>query len=226
VARARILHVIPPLARRGVRDTLELGALDAMTSGALAATGRRATAIDLKSGRLDPRARDAGVRFEVMNAEKLGFDDGSFDLVLSHNAFEHFHHPDLVLEEALRVVRPGGFVYLDFGPLYLSPWGLHEYQSITVPYCHLLFPLDVLSRFARDRGLPALDPSDVNGWPLIRYRALWRRVAPRARILHHHERRLLAHLDLITAHPSCFRSDTDSFADLVVSNIEVLFRRA
>jgi len=221
----RLVHLIPRLARRRIRTTLELGAYDAMTSAVLAARGCEAVALDLDADHVDPRARAAGVRFERMNAESLAFDTGSIDLVFSYNAFEHFEHPDRVLEESLRVVRPGGFVYLCFGPLYYSPWGLHEYQAFTVPYCHLLFPEEVLRRFARDHDLGPLDFDDVNRWPVDRYRALWRRVAPRARILRYYERRVLAHLDLVTAHPSCFRSKTTRFDDLTVAHVEVLFRR-
>lgn len=225
LAHDRLVHLLPRLARRRVRRTLELGAYDAMTSAVLADRGCDTVALDLDADHVDPRARAAGVRFERMNAEALAFDDGAFDLVLSHNAFEHFEHPDRVLEESLRVVRPGGFVYLSFGPLYFSPWGLHEYQAFTIPYCHLLFPEDVLRRYARDHDLGPLDFDDINRWPVDRYRALWRRVAPRARMLRYYERRVLAHLDLVTAHPSCFRSKTARFDDLVVAHVEVLFRR-
>ena len=38
----------------------------------------------------------------------LPLTDGSIDLVLLHNVFEHLHNPLRVLEEAGRVLRPGG----------------------------------------------------------------------------------------------------------------------
>jgi SAM-dependent methyltransferase len=48
------------------------------------------------------------VRFMKMNAEHIGFDDGSFDTVCISNSLHHLDHVDRVLAEMKRVVRPGG----------------------------------------------------------------------------------------------------------------------
>lgn len=48
------------------------------------------------------------VRFEVMNAEDMTFDDGSFDTVCISYSLHHLESVGAVLEEILRVLRPGG----------------------------------------------------------------------------------------------------------------------
>jgi SAM-dependent methyltransferase len=48
------------------------------------------------------------VRFERMDAHALAFDAGTFDLVTIANSLHHFGDPRPVLDEMLRVLRPGG----------------------------------------------------------------------------------------------------------------------
>ena len=57
-------------------------------------------------------------------AEKLPFNDNSFDLIYSTNVLEHVQNPKLVIEESIRVLKPGG--YLQFViPNYFSFWEGH-----------------------------------------------------------------------------------------------------
>ena len=72
-------------------------------------------------------AREKGVRnlaFARADGTKLPFPSGSFDLVLSHAVIEHVAAPDEYLHEARRVLKPGGFLFLQTAP-YLSPHGAH-----------------------------------------------------------------------------------------------------
>ncbi len=57
-------------------------------------------------------------------AEKLPFDDNSFDLIYSTNVLEHVQDPKLVLEESIRVLKPGGFLQFVI-PNYFSFWEGH-----------------------------------------------------------------------------------------------------
>lgn len=50
----------------------------------------------------------AGVDYRVYPGEVLPFDDGSFDLVISHDVFEHLRAPVETLGEVRRVLAPGG----------------------------------------------------------------------------------------------------------------------
>jgi SAM-dependent methyltransferase len=51
--------------------------------------------------------------------------DGGADICLSSNVLEHVPDPLGLIEEMVRVTRPGGLVYLAFTN-WLSPWGGHE----------------------------------------------------------------------------------------------------
>jgi ubiquinone/menaquinone biosynthesis C-methylase UbiE len=70
------------------------------------------TAVDLSPGMLI-RARNRGARkVAVMDAERLGFKDGSFDTVVSTLGTCTFPDPVEALREIRRVCRPGGTVLL------------------------------------------------------------------------------------------------------------------
>ncbi|MEE9166899.1 MAG: class I SAM-dependent methyltransferase [Candidatus Neomarinimicrobiota bacterium] len=222
---AEILTLLSKMTeRRGtIRHFLELGCWDGMVSHALQRSGKVTTAIDHRSEGFDKRALRRGVSLLKMDAEQLGFEDESFDCIFSYESFEHFSDPEAVLREAIRVVRKGGFVYLAFGPLYMSPMGLHAYRSITVPYCHFLFPLEVLDEFCTRKSLTNIHVDELNRWSLNDYRELWEAYAHRVKKVLYREIPDTSHVDVIIKHPSCFRSKTDAFDNLVVSTIEVLF---
>lgn len=54
--------------------------------------------------------------FCAANAVTLPFPESSFDVVLSTGLLEHFSNPLPVLEEMVRVVKPGGLFYADIVP--------------------------------------------------------------------------------------------------------------
>ena len=53
-------------------------------------------------------AAAAGVDYRVYPGEVLPFDDGSFDLVISHDVFEHLRAPAETVGEVRRVLADGG----------------------------------------------------------------------------------------------------------------------
>ena len=72
-------------------------------------------------------ARDGGpppgaVRGDGM---RLPVADSAADICFSSNVLEHVRDPAAMLDEMIRVTRPGGVVYLAFTNWY-SPWGGHE----------------------------------------------------------------------------------------------------
>jgi SAM-dependent methyltransferase len=208
-----------------LHDFLDLGMWDGMACAALQQMGKRTVGIDIRVEGIAPAATTSGARFAAMDAGRLGFPDDSFDFILSYNSFEHFPEPDVVLHEAIRVLRPGGYIYLNFGPLWLSARGAHQFQVISVPYCECLFTKDTLTQFAAAEGIELMGFFWMNEWPLTRYRDLWVAVSDRLDRVAYYETFNADHVDLITRYPSCFRDKTDQFDDLLVSNIEVLFRK-
>ena len=204
---------------------LELGCWDGMVSCGLMRKGKQATAVDYRDIGFDDRASREGVTFLQMDATALQLADESFDFIFSYNAFEHFRSPDNVLDEAIRVVRTGGYIYLEFGPLYYSPLGEHAYRSITVPYCQFLFPKNVLNDFTSRHGLIPIDFSHVNGWSIEDYRELWNTRDSVLNKVRYRETVDLSHLNLISSYPSCFKSKSSYFDNFLVSNICALFQK-
>lgn len=60
------------------------------------------------SSNADPR-----IRFEQMDAGHLTFSDGSFDTVCISNSLHHLPDPAPVLDEMMRVLRPGGLFVIN-----------------------------------------------------------------------------------------------------------------
>ena len=93
--------------------------------------------------------------FVCANAKQLPFDDNSIDTVIMSEVFEHIQDPGVVLKEALRVLKPGGRVYLSFPP-YHHPYGAHLKDAIGMPWVHLFFSDETLIKVYSDavRHLP------------------------------------------------------------------------
>ena len=81
---------------------------------------RRMVAVDLSPRAIDLcRARFSApnLAFQVGDAERLPFADGSFDVVLNVESSHCYGRFDLFLREVRRVLRPDGhFLYADFRP--------------------------------------------------------------------------------------------------------------
>src|SRR5262249_42970558 len=94
------------------------------------------------------------------------------------------------------------------------------------PYCHLLFPREVLQSFCTVNALDPIDFDDVNGWSVERFRALWESQERMLRPVVYEENWDLSWLPLIEQHPPCFRSKTDNFENLIVTSIVALFQKS
>jgi SAM-dependent methyltransferase len=94
--------------------------------------------------------------YEIVKADvrRLPFRTGSISAIVSLMAFEHVHDMDVALREMHRVLKPGGIVYSDFGPIWSCSIGHHVFAIVDgvearhwkpgknpVPhYAHLLAP--------------------------------------------------------------------------------------
>jgi SAM-dependent methyltransferase len=93
-----------------------------------------------------------------MNAEQLEIASGAFDAIISLSTFEHFFHPDAVLVEMCRVLKPGGVVLVIFHPVWTSLHGHHLHHIPDV--CALLPPWSHL-QWTKQELMDNLGP----GWP-------------------------------------------------------------
>ncbi|MCC7417770.1 MAG: class I SAM-dependent methyltransferase [Acidobacteria bacterium] len=224
-SREKIAQIERVVDLASIGRALELGAWDGMVAAALKIRGVAVAALDVSMGGVDARARAAGVSFLQSDACDIALASGSIDLVYSFASFEHFPRPDRCLSEIERVLRPGGYAFLNFGPLYFSPYGRHAYRQIPVPFCHLLFDEQTLRDCAARRGLPH-DWPYVNGWGLRRYRELFRTMSYRLATLRYVEHSTGGvGVELIAAHPALFRHLSSDFDEFLVPTIDIALQK-
>lgn len=94
---------------------LEPGTGPGFFSIILAEAGYDVTAIDFTPEMLSEAKKNAGssgkrIRFIEMDAESLGFADGSFDAIVSRNLTWNLPHPESAYSEWARVLKPGGLL--------------------------------------------------------------------------------------------------------------------
>ena len=204
---------------------LEVGCMDGMVCYHLEKKSNKAIGIDIVDTNFSRQAIKEGLDLRKMDASKLSFEDNYFDVVFSYDAFEHFKNPISVLAEIYRVTKPGGYIYLEFGPLFMSPKGLHAYRETPVPYCQHLFSKETLFTFIYDKTGTRIDFNHCNGWSLMRFRNLFNSYTGKLKKIKYREISDLNHLDIIRKHPSIFKAKTNSFEDLTCNSIEVLFKK-
>lgn len=216
-----LLKLLP----KNIESTLELGCWDGMVSYHLMKKGKKVIGIDNRTEGFDSRALKDKVNLIQMDASDLKMKDNTLDLVFSYDAFEHFSNPEQVMSEIYRVVKPNGYIYLEFGPLFMSPMGLHAYRQITVPYCQFLFSENTLVEFLKEENMEQIDFKHCNGWSLAKFRDLWNEYDEKLIKLKYEESNDYKHLKIIREYPSIFKNKTDDFENLICSSISILFQK-
>jgi ubiquinone/menaquinone biosynthesis C-methylase UbiE len=97
----------------GGRSVLDVGCGAAVDLARFAKGGAEVTGVDVAPSAIElARANFAqqGLRghFEAANAEHLPFPDDRFDLVYAHGVVQYTAHPQRLIDECRRVLRPGG----------------------------------------------------------------------------------------------------------------------
>jgi len=114
----RLVRELFALGDPAGKRVLEVGAGTGRDAVALAAAGAEVWTLDYVPGSLalTLKAADAaGVTVHPVGGDAFGkpFPDDSFDLVFHQGLLEHFHNPEDMLREDLRVVKPGGHLIVD-----------------------------------------------------------------------------------------------------------------
>lgn len=74
--------------------------------------------------------------------DSVKMEEATYDVVISHDSFEHFEDPESILKEMVRLVKAGGHILIKFGPTWMSPYGRHMGGTFkkSRPWIHLLIP--------------------------------------------------------------------------------------
>lgn len=135
-------HFYRTLADDSVRQLSAFAPLDGATvldvgggpgyfADAFRAAGAHYVGVDPDVGELSARGSPAAGMIRASGTE-LPVRSGSVAVCYSSNVLEHVADPVAMLDEMVRVTRPGGTVFVSFTP-WFSPWGGHE----TAPWHYL-----------------------------------------------------------------------------------------
>ena len=86
------------------------------------------------------RAEKAGVSSSFYQTNEWTGQQGTFDIILSVDCFEHYLDPAGVLEHMRQVAKPTSVVLVSFAPPWLHPYGGHSREITPLPWVHLIFP--------------------------------------------------------------------------------------
>jgi ubiquinone/menaquinone biosynthesis C-methylase UbiE len=136
-AADRFRHAAGP-GDRPYAHALELGCgtgfflLNLMQAGVAA----RGSVTDLSPGMVQTALRNAGklgldVDGRVADAERIPYDDDTFDLVVGHAVLHHIPDVELALREVLRVLKPGGRFVFAGEPTKIGDWYARRLGALT-----------------------------------------------------------------------------------------------
>jgi 2-polyprenyl-6-hydroxyphenyl methylase/3-demethylubiquinone-9 3-methyltransferase len=165
-ARARNRWIICELSRRcsGNIRILDLGCGAGFLANELARRGYEVTGLDISQSTLEvARNHDStrAVKYCYGDAYKLEWGSGTFDVVCAMDFLEHVEHPEKVVRETARVLKPGGlFFFYTFNRNFLS-WlvvikGVEWFIRNTPPRMHRLryfIKPSELRRMCRENGM-------------------------------------------------------------------------
>ena len=126
------------------------------------------------------------VEFSLGSEERILFEDGSFDVVVSFDVLEHVANPGAILREMYRVLKPGGTAVIVFTP-YFGAFAHHLNYITLLPGLHWLWRPETLIAVVNDM----LDEE-----PCFRALGVQRQAAPR--VGHNGWRRVLPTLNGLT----------------------------
>ncbi len=123
--QSRLLHC-PDVAPGS--SVLDVGCGPGFFSMIMGSAGMRVTGIDFSEEMLNHAGNNCkinGIEAEFLKADvqELGFEDETFDLIVSRNVIWNLEHPEKAYREMYRVLKPNGIIKIFDGNFYLH---LHD----------------------------------------------------------------------------------------------------
>ncbi|HWQ04468.1 MAG TPA: class I SAM-dependent methyltransferase [Longilinea sp.] len=182
---------------------------------------------------LYPEVDRSGIKLALGDAGRLPYCNNAFDLVYSINSFEHFEHPESILDEMIRVLRPGGVIFIAFNPLYYSPWGLHAARRLGMAYPQLLFSKETIQKYLDENresltktyDNPAMNKTIgpfVNEFSIEQYRSIFTERNGQLMALGNVETLSFDGVRMIMKYPGLIKSKVPSIDNLFVSGIKYI----
>ena len=160
--------LVEALADANLGDLLDIGTGTGRIAELLAENAGKVTALDkslemLKLARAKLQHLPAG-KAELVPGDftDLPFAEAQFDTVVLHQVLHFAQEPELVLQEAARVTRPGGRIAIvDFAA--------HNHEELRTRYAHarLGFADNQIKQMLRDAGYIAKVPVALEGGELV-----------------------------------------------------------
>ncbi|TWU29139.1 class I SAM-dependent methyltransferase [Novipirellula artificiosorum] len=214
---------------RAGKRLFDLGCGDGMLGVVTKAYGHQVVLADATDWR-DSRAK--GIQFLSIDASTPVWpvENETFDMVTCYNTFEHLPKPDIAFQEMLRICSPGGFVVVDFGPLYCSPWGLHAHRTLHIPFPQFLFGEGFIAERLNERGIKDLGQEReslqyTNRWTPEQFESLWRNFGSVIVVVEKCVEQKPLFLETIVAYPEAFYGRGLSLADVETQHIRVVFQK-
>jgi SAM-dependent methyltransferase len=185
-ARASLGPIMPDWAE-SVRDKviLDMGSGEGWHALVFGQAGASLVyGIDIEANKIERsrrRATDLGLANKVIFETEIppaAF--GACDIVWSRDGMEHYANPEQVIELMKRCLRPGGQIYISFGPTWFSPYGAHMNYFLPIPWVHLFFSersiMAVRAQFRNDGAQRYEEvPGGLNRMSVSRFERMIRR---------------------------------------------------
>lgn len=185
------IHSVAQFSRHHGKKILEVGVGAGTDHLQWARSGCDCYGVDLTDAAIETTREHLSMyglqsNLQRVNAEKLPFPDGSFDVVYSWGVIHHSEHPDRIIHEINRVLRPGGvfigMLYGLYSPLVFKlwvkyallkgkPWRSfsdvvwHDVESLGTKAYSVSGVKRLLSEFGSVSTLPVITTYDTDKWP-------------------------------------------------------------
>jgi len=165
----------------------------------------------------------------------LPIEEQSFDLVCCWDSFEHIEDIDAVFSEFVRLCKKGGYIYLDFGPLWCSPTGLHA-LNFNIPYAQFMFSSEIIEakilqfpnvggEVVQEDGAWAIKNRHMDLMNKVRladFKAIWKNSG--CEIVSLSETKETKHLHVIADYSKAFTGRSLTFDDVITDRLTVLLK--